>query len=232
MHSRALCLFGLLGVITGATRPLQAEGSASSSPPGQIAAPAPRQWVYALTTRGGSAPSAAPVTLVVVETGRRRVAGRQVVDFAAEVNGRRITQDELSEANRGPFTLLGVYWSLLFGRDKRGRRVDLTQRSQPLDAASFVKDPEHVAATWRPDARGLPRSALGPDDEAFSYRTKIGAWQSLCMAFEHPSPETGDSFTWTRCFAPGVGVTLLAFESVWGDFRCELTRPPARPALP
>ena len=131
-----------------------------------------------------------------------------------------------------PFSYLSVNWSLLFGPDQDGRRVELTLAAKLLDGAEHEKDPESAAATWWLDSRRPSIYSQVQPDQPWAHRPKVGAWPSLCMGYDRPSSETGDDFRWTRCFVPGIGVIHITFDSVWGDLRCGLQRSLAHPSLP
>lgn len=101
-----------------------------------------------------------------------------------------------------------------------------------LDAAELEEDPESAAAMWWLDSRRPSIYSQVQPDQPCAHRPKVGAWPSLCMGYDRPSPETGDDFRWTRCFVPGIGVIHITFDSVWGDLRCGLQRSLAHPSLP
>lgn len=228
MRSRVYGLLCALGVLTAPADSPRADGVPSKDASSANSAPTPRQWRYTIKIDG----KLAPFTLVLVEAGRRQFAGRQVVDLAVEANGQRVAKQDLSWLPAAPFSYFGVKWSLLFGRDKHGRRVDLTMGPELLASAEFEKDPEASAAVWWLDSRGPSKHARVQPDEPYTYRTKVGAWQSVCMGYDHTCTEACDYFSWTRCFAPGIGVTRISFDSVWGSLNCELQSPPRNPSLP
>jgi hypothetical protein len=71
-----------------------------------------------------------------------------------------------------------------------------------------------------------------PGDRDFNYRRKINAWESYCLGYQHPSPESGDTFSSERCYAPEVGLTSFRFDSVWGSYHLDLVAPPATTPAP
>lgn len=80
-------------------------------------------------------------TLVLIEIGRRQLADAQVVELAAEVDG-RLTPNEVGDMIRAPFTVFRPYWRLVSSRDTRGRRVDLIRGDGPSALSP-------TPSTWR-----------------------------------------------------------------------------------
>ena len=89
----SLCV---LGVLTGSAGSVRADGAASKGATGSTAAPTRQRWVYSVKLGG----KPAPFSLVLVETGRRRLAGRRGVDLAVKVGGHRVAMEERSWIKR------------------------------------------------------------------------------------------------------------------------------------
>ncbi len=195
-------------------------------------APASRKWTYRGTAGTEADAKPKPLSLSLVEIGRRTLAGRATVDLAVEVDGKRQTREQLAALGlaSAPFPVFTQSWSLLLASGAEEAR--LVGGDQPATPAALKEPMEGASCTWKKaDARKKrPKSPRG--DRAFGYGKKVGRWPSVCAAFEHPSPESGDFYAIEHCFAPGVGVTRLSFESVWGRFELELVEPPATPDLP
>ena len=187
----------------------------------------PRRWVYRAAATDDSGKKGKPVKLVLVETGRRTLAGRDVLDLAVEVNGEPASADDIRELgfSSAPFTTLAPRWSLLTAKDGS---VALVEGDEPL-AEKDLKEALRGATTWKPRDAKRKRPKDEPGDRPFRYGKKVHKWPSICEGYLHPSPDTGDTFESERCYAPDVGVTLLSFDSVWGGFQIELTGPPPQP---
>lgn len=125
-------LAGLLVALTGTGRPLLAEKAAGTQqkPPPTLSATSPAPVRTADRTAGpvGLRPhvsgrdadpghATARKTLVLIEIGRRQLADAQVVELAAEVDGRRLTPNEVGDMIRAPFTVFRPYWRLVSNRD-------------------------------------------------------------------------------------------------------------------
>lgn len=158
-----------------------------------------------------------------------------VVDFAVAVAGAQVDTATLRQLGLlyAPFEVFSPHWSLVFGRHKNEPAVWLVRGDQPAseeDIKKLLPNPP----TWLLSnaIRGSVKPRKKPFDRAYLYGQKIGAWSSVCEGFAHPSPDTGDYFESERCFAPGVGITRLAFHSVWGNHALDLLAPPAEPGLP
>jgi hypothetical protein len=178
------------------------------------AAEPPRRWVYELTAIGDDGNKKPPVELTLVETGRKEDGKTRTLELAAEVGGKRLDSDRMSELGlaSAPFETFGAKLVLKVGADK----VTLTGGA---DAKWKLKDLK----------RKKPKNE--PENRSFSFGEKHGVWQSVCQSFLHPSPDTGDYYGTTRCYAPGVGVTYLDLDSAWGGYELELVTPPADTGL-
>jgi hypothetical protein len=187
-----------------------------------------RRWLYK-GSLGGDEGEKKPIELALVETGRRTLGAYQVVDLAVQVGGKPIEEDTLGKLNPAPFGTFSAKLGLLVGKDVTAL---VLVGDEPL-AEGTLKSSLKEAVKWRArDAkRKRPRANHEPSDRAFNYGKKTGAWPSLCQAYLHPSPDTGDFFESEKCFAPHVGLTTWSFESAWGAFELELVTPPADPAL-
>jgi hypothetical protein len=190
----------------------------------------PRAWRYAGKIIDGEGKSR-PAQLELREIGRRSVGARTVVDLAAYRRGKPIP-GELEEAlgiPHAPFTTLQSHFTLVLGRDKRGPYVAVLLGEEPATPERIDKVDEEWAR-FRPTSRPHP-GASAPLDRSFRYTATFGPRQALCEAYEHPSPDTGDNYEHERCWAPGVGLVQLKFDSVWGGYELSLERAPAAPAL-
>jgi hypothetical protein len=188
----------------------------------------PRRWLY----RGNTVTEAgdkAPLELAFVETGRRAVGAYQVVDLTVHLDGKAIDDEQIGHINTAPFTIFARKLGLIIGKDVT---AFVLLGDAPLAEASIKEALAH-GTKWRAkDAkRKPPRAAHEPQDRPYAYGRKTGDWSSICEAYLHPSPDTGDFYETERCFAPRVGVTVWTFESAWGGFELELVKAPADPAL-
>jgi hypothetical protein len=223
-------------VSTGCERkpaaPIEPSG-ATAAATASDASKAPR-WTYrAKVTRDGEAQEAATPDatreLDMVETGRREIAGYRVHDLVVEVAGTRQGPDDLERLGltAAPFPEFAPHLALVFGTFK-GQPAAWLLLSDDAPDADEVRTLVAEDPTWplAPGAKleGSP-AALRPDDEGV-YRKAIGSWPSLCAALQHPSPDTGDYYSYERCLAPEVGLTRLEFDSVWGGHELELVRAP------
>jgi hypothetical protein len=203
--------------------------SPATSPP---TAAGPRRWVYQLTIPDEMDESKprAQHELVLTEAARRQVGGHPVIELAVSLDGQPLTPDSLGELLApAPFDVFGTrlvllrsgpgIW-LLFASDEGASGEDV--------AAALAETP-----TW-PLAGAPPGNASPEDheDEPVIYRKQTGRWESVCNGLMHPSPDSGDFFSWERCFSPAIGITRLVFTSVWGSYELQLVTPPADFELP
>ena len=182
-----------------------------------------RRWAYRGTI------DERPVALTLIETGRRVLDDAQLVHLAVEVNARRIEDADLSALglDSSPFRVFAAEWTLRLGKGDgclfEEPAGDTLARAGPCGGATRLR--------WSDRRKRAPASTSEDRDSEYHYGTTVGRWASVCEVFEHPSPDTGDFYRVERCFAPGVGITLLDYSSVWGSYRFELVTPPSAPAL-
>jgi hypothetical protein len=210
---------------------------AAAADPAPVGAPLPadaRTWRYRgvisnVTDEGQEVEKKIDVDLV--ETGRRTVGERVVVDLAAARAGQRLAADALAELSPAPFTTFAPSISLVYGTRKEPSIWLLMGEAPASDAeiAAAVKE----RPTFR-TAKSLPARAkikMKPDTWLY-WSDRVESWDSSCGGEEHPSPDSGDSYTSTICYAPSVGVSRIDFDSVWGSFDLVLTTRPTEPKLP
>jgi hypothetical protein len=219
MAVRALVSLALFAFASSAT-PLLADETFPT------AKAAGRRWVYRGTV---DAPEPrTPLELALVETGRRTIDGRLYVELAVEVHGKRIQESDLESLGLAgsPFGIFAPTWILVF--DKGATHLIAGTLAEPATPRAFGM------ATWRITDRKKqePRHVPEDRDSTFHYGKKINSWPSQCAAYVHPSPDTGDFYNTEHCFAPGVGITQLRYQSVWGSYEFELVAAPESPALP
>lgn len=186
-----------------------------------VAEPAARRWTYRMTPADDAKK---PVTLVLVEAGRRALGRRLVLDLVVELGGKRATADDLSELgmSAAPFDTFAPTLALVVD----ARQTALILGGPVTDGAALASALAD-ATVWRLEDGKKKPPRQPPSDRRYAYGRKVGAWRSICSAYLHPSPDTGDTFESELCAAPGIGVTLLDFDSVWGGYRLELVEPPA-----
>ena len=107
------------------------------------------------------------------------------------------------------------------------RKTEVTVRQLLLHRAGLA-----AFRQWFFDLQGEEAYRNAAADEPLVYRKQVGPWDSVCSGLMHPAPESGDFFSWERCFEPSVGITRLVFHSVWGAYEAQLTEAPAGFALP
>ncbi len=193
-----------------------------------------RRWLYRGKIVGEAEGDDEPsVEMALVETGRRKVSTREVVDLAVEIDGKRADDEMLRDlgVSAAPFPSFSPQWSLVVDREAAGPVVWLVGTSAP-DAAEALDRALDDATPWHLGWRMSKRPKAPPADRAYFFRDKVAGHESVCEGFAHPSPDTGDYFESERCFGAGVGITRLMFDSVWGGYKFDLVKAPAEPALP
>lgn len=221
----------LLGLILLGSAPAAAQpgddGATGAAPPADA-----RTWRYDATiedvTEDGELRKK-ELRVDLRETGRRTVKGRAVVDLAPAQEGRPLGPELMAELSPAPFTTFAPALTLVYA-PKGG--IWLVMGETPAgeeEIAAAMKQPPTFRA-----AKDLPaREKLRVKPDRWQhYRDRVGAWDSACGGEEHPSPVSGDSYTSSLCYAPGVGLTRIRFDSVWGSFGLTLATPPERPELP
>jgi len=212
--------------LTVATLGCAGRGAPAAAP----AAVSPRRWIYELTfpAAGPEAGQGAarPHRLELAEAARREVAGHRVVELVATLDGEPLTADRLGALAPAPFPTFSPRLALVRGDAGIWLLFANEEGASVAEVSEIVRDPP----TW--PLAGGPRAAATVTDEAVVYRKQVGPWDSLCSGLMHPSPESGDFFSWERCFEPTVGITRLVFHSVWGAYEAQLVEAPAGFALP
>jgi hypothetical protein len=228
MHERGMRVVAVMALCAGV-----GAGCAGTTPPARAPAAPAAPWVYELRVPGAGddasavSATAAPRRLELREVARHEVAGHRVVELAASVDGEALTADHLGALAPAPFPTFaprlalvrgdaGIW--LLFVSDERG--------ASEASVTEVLRDPP----TW--PLAGAASSPGGGSDEPIVYRKQVGPWNSVCNGLMHPAPESGDFFSWERCFEPSVGITRLVFHSVWGAYEAQLVQAPAGFALP
>lgn len=202
--------------------------SPDATPP-DATPPKPSRWVYKAVLTHNEDMKRSKHEVVFLETGRKKVGDRQAILLAVEVDGKPMSEEMLEDWSGAPFPTLASTLSLLVGTHKKERVVWLVF-GPPEKAEESV---EPLPPTWPlGEAARRQKPPKEPTGEPYVYGKKIGAWSSICAGDEHSGEESGDSFSWERCFEPTVGITRLEFESVWGGYELSLTSAPAGFALP
>lgn len=215
-------------------------GAPGASPPARTSPASPaktsptaesvRRWIYRLDARSEAGAGIKGVELALVEVARRPHGDGEAIELTVERDGRTLAADELDKLGLGeqpPGPVFSIRPGLLVRilRNPGGSTVTLFDGAA-ADRAEALKEP---LARWRlSDARkSAPRAERTPADRAYSYGRKVAEWPSVCQAYAHPSPETGDYYEWERCYAHGVGITRMVWRSAWGEYELDLVRPPA-----
>ena len=201
----------------------RAEGAGGEATP-PVAGPNARVWRYDVTTEDGT-PRTATMELELVETGTRTLGEHVVVDLAAARGGRPLPADSLAALTPAPFTTFAPAISLVSGRGAVWVIMG-DAAATPDVIAETVK----TAPTFR-TKKGLPvRDKLRVRPDRWQYwRADVAGQPSFCGGVEHPSPDSGDFYTSTLCYAAGTGLTRIAFSSVWGTFDIVLRATPNPP---
>jgi hypothetical protein len=213
-----------------------ADSAAKPEPSGKAALASARRWKYRGQGQDGAGTSQpTPLQLDLVEIKQYEVAGHPLIELGVELNGALMGREELGKKGFAfaPFPILSPLFVLAGGKHRKKPGLWLFEGDVALpeaEARSALDKPPSI-----PLDSSIPRwESLKdpPGDRDFTYRRKVGAWESYCLGYQHPSPESGDTFTSERCYSPEVGLTSIRFDSVWGSFHLELVTPPAPTAAP
>ncbi len=187
-----------------------------------------RRWVYDATLTDGATGQRSTHRVELVELSRAERADVTITTMVALLDAQRITATTLDAFGTAPFLVFGVRLVLLSGKhDGQAGVWMLFGDDQDIDDAAISRALA-TPPTWPLAVRKTSRpSAADHPDEAVYYRRKVSRWDSVCVAMDHPSPDSGDFFSFERCFAAAAGVTRLEFSSAWGGYALDLVTPPS-----
>ena len=230
----------LFVLVAGCGKKAAAIADAAAAPPDAAvvvvpdAAP-PLRWVYDGTRHDDEGPEASvpeKQRVELVQVGRGRHGDHHVITLEVRMDGKPVDDETVDAWSAAPFATFGSHLFLVVGPYDKQRGVWLLYGKSATPDPQDLDDALAGPPLWplaRPGRKGMDRNA---DDEVVVFSGLIGRWESICAGYQHPAEESGDSFAWERCFAPGVGITRLEFDSVWGSHELTLVAAPAGFALP